>query len=118
MLSDAGSVSTPAVMRGHLVTVTTPCELSSLYIEVADMDIKQITSECGIAAALEARRLADKYGKDFLDCDALVEILGVGRNNVRQLMCSEGFPTTQIGNRKVIGILPFVLWSMRLQEHQ
>ena len=81
------------------------------------MDIKQITSEYGVAAALEARRLADKYGKDFLDCDALVEIMGVGKNNIRQLMCSEGFPTTEVGNRKVVSVVAFVLWSMRIETH-
>ena len=72
-----------------------------------------INSEIGVAAAIEARRLSEKYGKDFLDCDALVEIMGVGKNNVRQLLNSESFPTTEIGNRKVVSVIAFTLWSLK-----
>ena len=71
-----------------------------------------IRSEHGIAAALEAHRLAEKYGKDFLSCDDLVEIMKVGKNNVRELMKNDSFPTIEIGNRKVVSIVGFVLWSM------
>jgi len=72
-----------------------------------------VTSDLGIAAAMEAQRLAEKYGKDFLDCDDLIAILGVGRNNVRSLMCSVDFPILKIGNRKVISVLAFALWSLK-----
>jgi len=72
-----------------------------------------IKSEHGVAAALEAKRLAEKYSKDFLCCDDLVEIMNVGKNNVRDLMNSDSFPTIEIGNRKVVSIMSFVLWSLK-----
>lgn len=75
--------------------------------------IKNALPELAVAAALEARRLSRKYGKDYLDCADLVSILGIGTNNVRQLMNSDSFPTIQIGNRKVVSIMAFALWSMR-----
>lgn len=76
-------------------------------------DIFNINSEWGVAAAIEARRLAEKYDKDFLDCDDLVKIMGIGRNNVRQLLNSDSFPTVEIGNRKVVSVIAFTMWAMR-----
>jgi hypothetical protein len=61
----------------------------------------------------EVERLSKKYNKEFLDCKDLMDILGVGRDNVRKLMRSEGFPTISIGNRKVVPIMSFVLWQQR-----
>lgn len=72
-----------------------------------------INSELGVAAAIEARRLAEKYDKDFFDCDDLVKIMGVGKNNVRQLLNSDSFPTVEIGNRKVVSIVAFAMWAMQ-----
>lgn len=72
-----------------------------------------IKSEHGVAVALEAKRLAEKYQKDFLSCDDLVEIMGVGKNNVRELMNNGRFPTIEIGNRKVVSVISFVLWSLK-----
>jgi len=72
-----------------------------------------INSEQGVAAALEAQRLAEKYQKDYFDCDDLVIIMGIGKNNVRQLMVSEAFPTIEVGNRKVVSIIAFALWSLQ-----
>ena len=60
----------------------------------------------------EVERLSKKYNKEFLDCKDLIDILGVGRDNVRKLMRSEGFPTLSIGNRKVVSIMSFVLWQL------
>lgn len=71
-----------------------------------------IKSEHGVAAALEAKRISEKYKKDFLSCDDLVEIMNVGKNNVRELMNSGTFPTIEIGNRKVVSVISFVLWSL------
>jgi hypothetical protein len=62
--------------------------------------------------ALETRRLTEKYGKEYLDCRDLMRVLGVGRDNARQLMRSEGFPVTALGNRKVVSVLAFVVWQM------
>ena len=73
-----------------------------------------LRSEYGVAAAIEARRLSEKYDKDFLDCDDLVRIMGVGRNNVRQLLNSDSFPTIEIGNRKVVSVIALALWSLKV----
>lgn len=61
----------------------------------------------------EVKRLTTRYGKAYLDCEELIELTGLGRDNVRALMCSANFPVTQVGNRKVVGILAFVTWQMR-----
>ena len=59
----------------------------------------------------EVERLSKKYNKEFFDCQDLVTILGVGRDNVRALMRSENFPTLSIGKRKVVSLLSFVIWQ-------
>lgn len=82
------------------------------YIMDKTQDILNIKSELGVAAAIEARRIAEKYEKDFLDCKDLVKIMGVGENNIRQLMSSSDFPTVEIGNRKVVSVIAFALWSL------
>ena len=37
----------------------------------------------------EVDRLTTKYNKDFLDCEDLIKITGLGRDNVRNLMRSK-----------------------------
>jgi len=71
----------------------------------------QLLLEHGAAAALEAKRLSEKYGKDFFDCEDLIKILGIGRDNVRSLMRSANFPAKTIGNRKVVSALAFATWA-------
>lgn len=71
-----------------------------------------IKSEYGVAAAIEAKRLAEKYGKDFFDSEDLIKILGVGKNNVRQLFSSETFPTIVLGNRKVVSAISLSFWAL------
>lgn len=60
----------------------------------------------------EVKRLAEIYNKTFLDCEEIIELTGLGRDNVRALMNSKVFPVTQIGNRKIVSILAFVAWQM------
>lgn len=72
----------------------------------SNLDIEQLISE-------EVKRLSEKYGKSYLDCDELIELTGLGRDNVRTLMNSTNFPVTKVGNRKVVSILAFVTWQMR-----
>jgi hypothetical protein len=62
--------------------------------------------------SMETRRLTEKYGKEYLDCKDLMQVLGVGRDNARQLIRSQGFPVTTLGNRKVVSVLAFVIWQM------
>lgn len=75
-----------------------------------------ICSDIGIAAAIEAKRLSEKYSKDFLDCEDLVKIMGIGKNNIRQLLNSDSFPTVEIGNRKVVSTVAFTLWSLQAKD--
>ena len=58
----------------------------------------------------EVNRISLKYGKDFLDCEDLIKITGLGRDNVRNLMRSKSFPTTKVGKRQVVSVLNFVTW--------
>jgi len=60
----------------------------------------------------EVGRLSRVYNKTFLDCEDIVELTGLGRDNVRALMNSNSFPVTQVGNRKIVSILAFVAWQM------
>ena len=58
----------------------------------------------------EVNRISLKYNKDFLDCEDLIKITGLGRDNVRNLMRSKTFPTTKVGKRHVVSVLNFVTW--------
>ena len=58
----------------------------------------------------EVDRLTTKYNKDFLDCEDLIKITGLGRDIVRNLMRSKNFPTTKVGKRQVVSVLNFVTW--------
>lgn len=80
---------------------------------ILDTYDKAKNSMFGVAAALEARRLADKYGKDYLNCYDLVSIMDIGKNNARQLLNCSTFPTVKVGNRKVVSVVAFTLWSLQ-----
>ena len=67
----------------------------------------------GVAAALEAQRLAQKYNKDFFDAGDLIGIMGLGEANVRKLMARKDFPATKIGNRVVVSALSLAMWEVR-----
>lgn len=58
----------------------------------------------------EVDRISTKYNKDFLDCEDIMKITGLGRDNVRQLLRSSNFPTTKVGKRQVVSVLNFVTW--------
>ncbi len=58
----------------------------------------------------ETLRISTKYDKDFLDCEDIMKITGLGRDNVRQLLRSKDFPTTKVGKRQVVSVLNFVTW--------
>lgn len=75
------------------------------------MQFKQDNLKIEEIIANEAKRISDKYNKDFLCCDDLIEITGLGRDNVRMMMKSKGFPTTRVGNRQVVSVIGFVIWQ-------
>lgn len=59
----------------------------------------------------EVDRISTKYNKDFLDCEDLIKITGLGRDNVSNLLRSKSFPTTKVGKRQVVSVLNFVTWQ-------
>jgi hypothetical protein len=63
--------------------------------------------------ALETARLSKEYGKTFLDCEDIIKLTGLGRDNVRALMNSKKFPMTRVGNRQVVSIVAFVIWQLK-----
>jgi hypothetical protein len=63
-----------------------------------------------VAIALESNRLAVKYGKDVFNAEDLVQILGVGLNNVRELMNRPSFPTLCFKGRKVVSSLGLAMY--------
>lgn len=58
----------------------------------------------------EVDRISTKYDKDFLDCEDIMKITELGRDNVRNLLRSKDFPTTKVGKRQVVSVLNFVTW--------
>ncbi len=60
----------------------------------------------------EVERISIKYNKDFLDCEDLIKITGLGRDNVRNLLRSKNFPTTKVGKRQVVSVFNFVTWQI------
>ena len=60
----------------------------------------------------EVRRLSLQFGKSFLDCDDIISLTGLGRDNVRALMRSRRFPVVKVGKRQVVSILNFVTWQI------
>jgi hypothetical protein len=81
------------------------------------VDTLTVNSELGIAAAIEAKRLSEKYKKDFLNCEDIITITGLGRNNVRQLMQSDTFPIKTVGNRKVVSVIAFTMWTLQNNDN-
>ena len=59
----------------------------------------------------EVERISAKYNKDFLDCEDLIKITRLGRDNVRNLLRSKNFPTTKVGKRQVVSVFNFVTWQ-------
>lgn len=62
--------------------------------------------------ATETQRLSELFNKSFLNCDDIIQLTGLGRDNVRSMMNSADFPITKIGNRVLVSILAFVTWQM------
>lgn len=60
----------------------------------------------------EVKRLSVQFGKSFLDCEDIIKLTGLGRDNVRVLMRSRRFPIVKVGKRQVVSILNFVTWQI------
>ncbi len=61
----------------------------------------------------EVKRISERYNKDFLECDDIIKITGLGRDSVRTLMSSKSFPITKIGRRKIVSVVAFATWFIK-----
>lgn len=61
----------------------------------------------------EAKRLSDRYAKDYLDCADIMKITGLGKDNVRTIMNRKDFPTMKIGKRKIVSVIGFATWQIK-----
>lgn len=77
------------------------------------MQFKQDNLKIEEIITAETKRLSEKYMKDFLSCEDLIKITGLGRDNVRMMMRSKGFPTTRVGNRQVVSVAAFAAWQFK-----
>lgn len=63
--------------------------------------------------AKETERICTQFGKAFLDCEDLVKLTGLGRDNTRALIKSKQFPLVTVGRRQVVSVLSFVTWQLK-----
>ena len=73
------------------------------------LNIKEIINQ-------EIVRLTNLYEKDFLNCDELITLTGLGRDNVLALMRSNQFPVKRVGKRKIVSIAAYVIWKFENQH--
>ncbi len=66
--------------------------------------------------AAETKRLSEMFGKTFLDCEDLIKLTGLGRDNVRLLMRSRRFPVVKVGKPQVVSIHNVATWQIRESE--
>ena len=76
-----------------------------IYGNNSAVNIEQVIAD-------EVKRLSAQFGKSFLDCEDIIKLTGLGRDNVRALMRSRRFPVMKVGKRQVVSIVNFVMWQM------
>ena len=76
-----------------------------IYGNNSAVNIEQVIAD-------EVKRLSAQFGKSFLDCEDIIKLTGLGRDNVRALMRSRRFPVVKVGKRQVVSILNFVTWQI------
>lgn len=76
-----------------------------IYNNNSAINIEQVIAD-------EVKRLSAQVGKSFLDCEDIIILTGLGRDNVRALMRSRRFPVVKVGKRQVVSIVNFVTWQM------
>ena len=60
----------------------------------------------------EIKRISEKYKKEYLDCSDIMEITGLGRDNVTRMMSKKDFPKMKVGRRRIVSVASFVTWQM------
>lgn len=76
-----------------------------IYGNNSAVNIEQVIAD-------EVKRISTQVGKSFLDCEDIIKLTGLGRDNVRALMRSRRFPVVKVGKRQVVSIVNFVTWQM------
>lgn len=76
-----------------------------IYGNNSAVNIEQVIAD-------EVKRLSAQFRKSFLDCEDIIKLTGLGRDNVRALMRSRRFPVMKVGKRQVVSIVNFVTWQM------
>lgn len=61
----------------------------------------------------EVNRLSEKYKKDYLDLKDIMQITGLGRDKVREIMSSKQFPSSKFGKKKTVSVVAFVSWQFK-----
>lgn len=61
----------------------------------------------------EVDRLSKKFGKEYLELKDVMEITGLGRDKVREIFKSKGFPLSNFGHKQTVSIMAFVVWQMK-----
>ena len=61
----------------------------------------------------EVERLSSKYHKDYFDLKDIMQITGLGRDKVREIMNSRNFPCAKFGKKKTVNIVAFVTWLFK-----
>lgn len=65
----------------------------------------------------EAKRLSDRYGKDYLTATDIRKITGLGKDKVRNIMLRKDFPSLNLGKRKIVSVVGFSTWQIKNMRH-
>ena len=65
----------------------------------------------------EAKRLSDRYGKDYLTATDIRKITGLGKDKVRNIMLRKDFPSLNLGKRKMVSVVGFATWQIKNMRH-
>lgn len=65
----------------------------------------------------EAKRLSDRYGKDYLTATDIRRITGLGKDKVRNIMLRKDFPSLNLGKRKIVSVVGFATWQIKNMRH-
>lgn len=65
----------------------------------------------------EAKRLSDRYGKDYLTTTDIRKITGLGKDKVRNIMLRKDFPSLNLGKRKIVSVVGFATWQIKNMRH-
>lgn len=60
----------------------------------------------------EVHRITEMFGKSYLDCDDIMKLTGLGKDNARALMHKPGFPVLFVGKRQIVSVIQFVAWQL------